>query len=184
MKSERLGYEHYLKEGFEKMMETFIKHCESKMRELGDGLTPATLADIMNEADDTVGLLDMCFTDDQGKFELLIDLYECFDFEFPFDEGFTVDDFFINYKDVGYVDIGTDTEHLEAGYAECLDIHGKPIDATTEDWFSRIIHRRWQPVKFRDFTIDSYKVQYLGLYKRWDTQVVPKHKVQTQNPYK
>jgi hypothetical protein len=175
-KNERMSHEHYLKAGSEQLVETYM-NCINKLAvEFGDDLMPWSLADIMNDADITLKVLDTVFTDDIGKLELLIDIYESFDFEFPFDEGYTVDDFFINYTHTGFVDIGDNI-------AECLDITGKPVDGEKEEWFSRITHRKYQPCRYREISMDRMMVQFTGLYKRLETVHCAKSKVQTLNPY-
>lgn len=175
--NERMHYDHYLRSGAEQLVDIYIIYITKMARELGDKLTHATLADVMNEADIELNLLDTVFTDDRGKLELLIDIYESMGFEFPWDEGLGVDDFFINFTNVGFLDMGDEV-------IQCLDINGKPVQTMQEDWFSRVAHRRFQPVRYRKIDTDKMIVQFIGLYRRWETTHVPKQHITTINPYK
>lgn len=175
--TERMHHEHYLRSGTEQLVETYKNYISQLAAELGDNLMPHSLADIMNDEDLKLNLLDTVFTDDRGKLELLIDIYESFDFEFPWDEGYTVDDFFINYTHTGFVDLGDDI-------AECLDINSKPVDGNKEEWFSRIVDRQFQPCRYREISVDRVMVQFTGLYKKWQTIHCAKRNIITPNPYK
>ncbi len=176
-KNEQKHHENYIRKGSEQIVEAFKSHVEDVAKQLGKNLTPAALADIMNDTAMELHILDTVFKEDIGKLELLIDIYESFDLEFPWDEGYTVDDFFINYTNVGYVDIGSDV-------AECLGINGKPVDGNKEEWFTRIVHRQFQPCRYREISIGKVMLQFIGLYRTLQVVHCEGRKIIIPNPYK
>lgn len=175
-KTERMGHEHYLRAGSEHIAETFVILVEKQAKEVLENLLPSSLADIMNDANLTTNVLDTVFTDDRGKLEMLIDIYESLDLEFPWEEGYTCDDFFINFTDLGFVDIG---ENI----AECLNAEGKVVDGEKDEYYSRIVHRKYQPVRYRVFEVDKVMIQFIGLYRRWQITHCSKNKIVPTNPY-